>query len=143
MTGARRPTPNEEPASLATTKTAPDDAAAIDLAHLDRQCFGDRDLAGELLAAFRAQALTLARRLAEEPGLAFAAQADLAHRLRGSALAVGAFRVARAAEAVEAFGRSPNGVARGHAAAAELSQAVLILLDAVLRAAGAIDRMQA
>ena len=73
---------------------------AIDLVHLARQTDGDTALEAELLAMFDSQAAKLIARLRQidgEPQVL----ADIAHRLRGSALAIGANRVAVAAEAVE------------------------------------------
>jgi HPt (histidine-containing phosphotransfer) domain-containing protein len=72
----------------------------IDLVHLARATDGDESLESELLAMFDRQSAKLAERVtfAELPRRA---RADIAHRLRGSALAIGAFAVAEAAEAVE------------------------------------------
>jgi HPt (histidine-containing phosphotransfer) domain-containing protein len=114
---------------------ARDEAPPLDLEHLSRQCLGDRDLMTELMTLFQAQARALAAQLAGER-LAPAAKADVAHRLRGSSLAVGAFAVARAAAAVEACGRDGAGVV-------EMSQAVAALGEAVSRAAAEIDRLKA
>ena len=84
------------PVSLAISGEDP----AIDLVHLARQTDGDDALEAELLEMFdRQSAKTMARFLA--PDLSGRARADLAHRLRGSALAIGAWRVAQAALAVE------------------------------------------
>ena len=72
----------------------------IDLVHLARATDGDESLEAELLAMFDRQLRKLVERvhLADLPRRA---RADIAHRLRGSALAIGAFAVAGAAEAVE------------------------------------------
>jgi HPt (histidine-containing phosphotransfer) domain-containing protein len=73
---------------------------AIDLVHLARQTDGDSLLERELLGLFHRQAAKLTAELA--PGKASAlARADIAHKLRGSALAIGAGRVATAALALE------------------------------------------
>jgi HPt (histidine-containing phosphotransfer) domain-containing protein len=74
---------------------------AIDLVHLARATDGDESLEAELLAMFDRQSEKLLGRvrLADLPRRA---RGDVAHRLRGSALAIGAFAVARAAEALEA-----------------------------------------
>ena len=105
------------------------DAPVLDCVHLSRQCAGDAGLEVELLALFRAEALALAQALADGAGLSPRDAADLAHRLKGSALAVGAGRVARAAAALEAR------------AGAERPKAVAALIGAVADAADAIDRL--
>ncbi len=74
------------------------DEPPIDLVHLSRQCQGDQSLGEELLGLFRRLAGAEAARLSDPK---FALKAEVAHKLRGSALAIGAGRVARAAEAVE------------------------------------------
>jgi HPt (histidine-containing phosphotransfer) domain-containing protein len=71
----------------------------IDLVHLSRMTFGDRGLEREVLALFDRQAAILVARMeAAAPGCV----ATLAHTLKGSARGIGAWQVARAAEAVEA-----------------------------------------
>ena len=70
----------------------------IDLVHLARMTFGDRSLEREVLTLFDRQAgLLMARMEAAAP----AAVPTLAHTLNGSARGIGAWRVARAAEALE------------------------------------------
>ena len=77
-------------------------ARAIDLVHLARQTLGDRALECELLALFERQAGQIVARLTgTHASMAGATRADLAHALKGSALAVGANRVALAAAALE------------------------------------------
>jgi HPt (histidine-containing phosphotransfer) domain-containing protein len=74
-------------------------SSPIDLVHLARQTMGDRALEKELLALFERQAGQIADKLQRaESG---AATADLAHKLKGSARAVGAGAVAAAAEHYE------------------------------------------
>ena len=74
---------------------------AIDLDHLSRMTLGERSLEREVLALFVRQAEILLRRMdAANPPVAAAA----AHTLKGSALGIGAWRVARAAEAAERAG---------------------------------------
>jgi len=76
---------------------------AIDLVHLGQQCLGDKSLEMELLALFDRQAARIADELTM-PDLADherAERCDLAHTLKGSAQAVGAWRVAEAAAAYE------------------------------------------
>jgi HPt (histidine-containing phosphotransfer) domain-containing protein len=77
-----------------------EESPAIDLVHLARATDGDESLEAELLAMFDRQSAKLAERLTFAD-LPRRARGDIAHRLRGSALAIGAFAVAEAAEAVE------------------------------------------
>ena len=71
---------------------APDDGP-IDLEHLRRMTLGDAGLEREVLAMFAAQTVSLIGTLATLPAEAGA----LAHTLKGSARAIGAFAVADAA----------------------------------------------
>jgi HPt (histidine-containing phosphotransfer) domain-containing protein len=73
-------------------------STAIDRAELDAQTFGDPALAAEVLAMFQDQATPLLQALAASVGQA---RADVAHRLKGSALAIGARDLAAAAAALE------------------------------------------
>jgi HPt (histidine-containing phosphotransfer) domain-containing protein len=71
----------------------------IDLVHLARTTMGDRSLEREVLQLFDRQASVLVGRMrAAAPG----GIAMLAHTLKGSARGIGAWRVARTAEALEA-----------------------------------------
>ena len=73
--------------------------AVLDREHLARMTFGDRSLEREVLQLFDRQSeLLLERMRASEP----AAIATLAHTLKGSAVGIGATRVAAAAAEVEA-----------------------------------------
>lgn len=83
---------------LQSPPLAPGDDA-IDLEHLSRMTLGERSLEREVLALFDRQAQILLQRMATP-----AAAAAAAHTLRGSAAGIGAWRVARAAEAVEHAG---------------------------------------
>lgn len=130
----------------ATGRCAPDgqegagpESSTLDREHLRRQCLDDGDLEGELLALFRVEAHALATELADDR-LSLSARADIAHRLRGSALAVGAFAIARAAEAVEACGRDAD--CAGAVRVVEMSQAIANLGEAVARTAAEIDRLK-
>jgi HPt (histidine-containing phosphotransfer) domain-containing protein len=76
---------------------APDDGP-IDFEHLKRMTLGDAGLEQEVLAMFSAQSAKLITALAT--GLADAPA--LAHTLKGSARAIGAFDVADAAARLEA-----------------------------------------
>jgi HPt (histidine-containing phosphotransfer) domain-containing protein len=107
---------------------APDDGP-IDLDHLARMTLGDAGLEREVLAMFSAQAASLIGALATLPPEAGA----LAHTLKGSARAIGAFAVAAAAEDLEAAMRS--GCDPSHALA-ELDEAIALArsaVDAMLR----------
>ncbi len=90
----------------AFTVAKSDAACPIDLVHLSRQTMGDRALEAELLAQFDHQAAKIVKELGEKPGRpdaenSNARRADLAHKLKGSACAVGAHEVAAAAENYE------------------------------------------
>ena len=86
---------------------------------------GDASLEREVLAMFSGQAVGLIARLATLPPDVMA----LAHTLKGSARAIGAFRVADAAEALEAAIRDGD----------DPAQALAGLKDAVAEARTAID----
>ncbi len=70
----------------------------IDRAELDEQTFHDPAIRGEIIAMFLDQAPTI---LAAIDGGTGAARADSAHRLKGSALALGARPLAEAASGLE------------------------------------------
>jgi HPt (histidine-containing phosphotransfer) domain-containing protein len=76
----------------------------IDLDHLHRMTLGDAELRHEALVMFLRQTAQLLLMLGARPG----DRAVLAHTLKGSARAIGAFAVAKAAEALEAAIR--NGI---------------------------------
>jgi HPt (histidine-containing phosphotransfer) domain-containing protein len=76
---------------------APDDGP-IDLAHLARMTLGDAALERQVLGMFASQSASVIEKLAALP----AETGALAHTLKGSARAIGAFRVAECAEALEA-----------------------------------------
>lgn len=106
---------------------------SLDLVHLSHQTLGDSALEAELLALFTRQAGQIADRLAapSAPG-DHIARADLAHTLKGSARAVGAFAVGDAADAYEAAARSSAGAAsvwpRLEAAIAAVRAEIALLL---------------
>ncbi|MGE3149391.1 MAG: Hpt domain-containing protein [Pseudorhodoplanes sp.] len=82
----------------AAASPSPSAGSPIDRAHLARMTLGERDLEREVLALFVRQAAALAERMdGQSPDRVAAA----AHTLKGSALGIGAWAVARAAEAVE------------------------------------------
>jgi HPt (histidine-containing phosphotransfer) domain-containing protein len=102
----------------------PDDGP-IDFEHLSRMTLDDPALECEVLTMFAAQSAKLVRQLAALPPEAGA----LAHTLKGSARAIGAFAVAEAAGRLEA--------ALGDAGGAR--SALDRLSDAVAVAQGAIE----
>jgi chemotaxis protein histidine kinase CheA len=108
----------------------------LDLVHLARQCLGDQELEAELLQLFRHQAPALMARLSDSPHLSSDAKAKIAHTLRGSALAVGAGRVADAAWRIEEVAS-----AGGDQSLAE-ARAIAALLSAVGEAVTEIDRLR-
>ena len=71
---------------------------AIDIAHLARMTLGDASLEREVLQLYDRQAHMLLARMQQVPPTAAAA---CAHTLKGSSSGIGAFKVARAAQAVE------------------------------------------
>lgn len=101
----------------------------IDFDHLRRMTLGDAAIEREVLTMFSAQSANLAHTLAALP----ANSSVLAHTLKGSARAIGAFAVADAAARLEAA------IARGFDASmalAELDEAVgdaRAEIEAVLR----------
>jgi HPt (histidine-containing phosphotransfer) domain-containing protein len=100
------------------------DDGPVNLEHLRQMTLGDAGLEREVLDMFARQASNLAGALAAMP----ADGGALAHTLKGSARAIGAFRVAEAAEALE------TAIRDSHAPA----QALADLRDAVSEARAAI-----
>jgi HPt (histidine-containing phosphotransfer) domain-containing protein len=117
---------------LGAAASAADPAAAasepaIDLVHLARQIDGDAALQQELLALFDKQSASLLA-LSSDRSAERRRRADAAHQLKGSALALGAGAVARAAAAVEA-------ALAGGAAGPEAVERALAALAAAVAAA--------
>jgi HPt (histidine-containing phosphotransfer) domain-containing protein len=104
----------------------PDDGP-IDFAHLRRMTLGDAALEREVLGMFSAQAQRLVKALAALPADAPA----LAHTLKGSARAVGAFTVGDAAAHLETLIRS----------GCDQAEALSELDDAITQARSAIEAM--
>lgn len=102
----------------------PDDGP-IDIAHLRQMTLGDAALEREVLAMFSAQALRLVKALAVNPPDAGA----LAHTLKGSARAIGAFAVADAAADLETLIKAGDNT----------DEAISELDDAVAQARYAIE----
>ncbi len=101
----------------------PDDGP-IDFEHLQRMTLGDAGLEQEVLAMFLAQSARLVATLAAMPSDA----AALAHTLKGSARAIGAFAVAEAADRLEAAIGSGSDA---RASLAELGDAVSLTQAAI------------
>ncbi len=101
------------------------DHSAIDLDHLRRMTLGDPALEREVLQMFKAQSADLLKALMTMPGDAGA----IAHTLKGSSRAIGAFDVSEAAEELEAALRAES----------DIAQAMLMLAGAVDEAHSAID----
>lgn len=95
----------------------------IDFAHLAIQTMGDKALEDEILLLFTRQARTALQEMSGGEGVDLAA---IAHRLKSAASAVGAFRVAKQAEALEM-----NPQDAGHVAA--LAQSVLEAENYILK----------
>jgi len=114
----------------------------LDLVHLARQCLGDHDLEAELLGLFRLQAPALTAQLADLSSLSLESKAKIAHKLRGSALSVGAGRVARAAWRVEELATAAGLRSLGDAdQRLDEAGAIAALLSAVTEAVVEIDRI--
>ena len=86
----------------------PSGGRPIDLVHLARQTGGDKALETEVLELFARQAREAVARIG---GLDAKLRSELAHRLAGAAKGVGAFEVARCAEALEAKPRNAATIA--------------------------------
>lgn len=115
----------------------PHDSQVLDLEHLRLQTAGDPALQGELLALFETQCMRLPPPIRE--GGPPAQRADAAHKLLGSARAIGAWRLASATEALEASLR--NGAA--DAAVAKLVAGFEEALAATRQALAARQRASA
>lgn len=106
-------------AAVKIQESAAPQSEALDRNHLARMTFGDRSLEREVLQLFDRQAeLLIGRMRASAP----AAIATLAHTLKGSAVGIGAGRVARAAAAAELVASSASSDCSG--AINQLAQAV-------------------
>lgn len=86
---------------------------------------GDVSLEREVLAMFAAQSSELIETIVKMPANA----AELTHKLKGSAQAVGAFRITEAAEWLESTLRDNS----------DTAEALMTLTDAVLEARAEID----
>ena len=102
----------------------PSSANPIDLVHLARQTMGDRSLELEILHTFAKQA----RAVVTELGCGnHQAVLQAAHRLKGAAEAVGAFRVSAVAGEIEAGANDARHIAEVGAAVLEAENFILKL----------------
>jgi HPt (histidine-containing phosphotransfer) domain-containing protein len=108
---------------MSSPPLAPDDGP-IDLAHLTRMTLGDAALERQVLGMFATQSANLIEQLTVLPAEA----GTLAHTLKGSARAIGAFRVAACAEALETAIRQGENCAKCRI---ELEAAVADARDAI------------
>lgn len=99
-------------------------ARPIDLVHLATQTMGDKLLEIEVLQMFARQTRQLMKELSSDSS---DARLATAHRLRGAALAIGAFSVAETAAAVEAAPQDAGNLAALGAAVLEAELFILKL----------------
>jgi HPt (histidine-containing phosphotransfer) domain-containing protein len=113
---------------LSRVVAASDRPAVLDIEHLTAQAMDDADLAREVLEMFLDQSADMLRVVREAAGAAD--RRNAAHRLKGSARAVGAFRVAAASEALEFLPEDADEpslldrIAALHASVAEVRSAI-------------------
>jgi HPt (histidine-containing phosphotransfer) domain-containing protein len=89
--------PLAKPADWVESPPLAPEGPAIDLDHLKRMTLGEKELEREVLMLFAQQSTDLLARLEKLPREG----ASLAHTLKGSARAIGAFAVAEAADDLE------------------------------------------
>lgn len=106
---------------------APSFERPLDLVHLARQTLGDRALEREVLALFRVQSRAIFTQLSTI--LDEKARVDLAHTLKGSSRAVGAWRVAEAAQVCE--DQAAEAPESWHAAMKDLRESMDVALAAI------------
>jgi HPt (histidine-containing phosphotransfer) domain-containing protein len=98
----------EQVVEAVSAEPAPEPSRPVDLTHLARQTFGQRELEQEVLRLFlRHTSLQLERLKAAGD---IAGQRAAAHFIKGSARGIGAWQVATAADIVERF-PDPDGEA--------------------------------
>lgn len=109
---------------VAISEASPDHRAVVlDRQHLMAQAMGDEMLAAEVLEMFMEQSADILRTIRDAASVAI--RSDAAHRLKGGARAIGAFRVADAAQALEDLAEEAHeddvleAIAALHAAVAE------------------------
>jgi HPt (histidine-containing phosphotransfer) domain-containing protein len=97
----------------------------IDIAHLDRQTFDDPALRHEVLGMFVREMPVLLQAIESSSG---AARGEVAHRIKGSALAIGAHHLAACATDLEENPDEPVRLAALKAACGDAIQAAQALL---------------
>ena len=110
-------------------KFAPDQSQVLDLDHLRRQTAGDRALERELLSLFDAQCARLWPGIRD--GGSSLQRADATHTLKGSARAIGAWRLASLADVLETALRNGEGEAPIAALMREFENALGAALQAL------------
>jgi HPt (histidine-containing phosphotransfer) domain-containing protein len=105
----------------------------IDLVLLAKHSLGDQELELELLDMFARQSARIVAQLTRAPAEDFKSRADLAHMLKGSALAVGAERVAQAAARFESLCADSPGQTALAAALAGLAATVSEAREAIVK----------
>ena len=107
-----------------STGPCPSKIRPIDLVHLARQTMGDKTLEIEVLQMFARQARACLQDMASGETIRVGAAA---HRLKGAASSVGAFRVSQTAEAVEKNGGDAGSMAALGAAVIDAENFILKL----------------
>jgi HPt (histidine-containing phosphotransfer) domain-containing protein len=102
----------------------------IDLTQFEHQTFHDPDLAIELLAMFKVQIPPLLQALSGTEGRA---RSEIAHRLKGSALAMAANVLAKVAEELEANPDHPATLAKLEHACADVLQDIDLHLQSGIK----------
>jgi HPt (histidine-containing phosphotransfer) domain-containing protein len=115
---------------MSSVTSAPE-ASAVDLDHLKRMTLGDVALEREVLQMFLKQTSSLLVELADAPTQTGA----LSHKLKGSARAIGAFRLADQAAALEHAARQGQDRAAALAALQEAAAEAQAAVEALLRRA--------
>ena len=105
------------------------DVGPVDLDHLKRMTFGEAALEREVLELFLKQTSHLLAELADEPTQVGA----LSHTLKGSALAIGSFRLADHAAALEQIARQGRDHSEALAALGEAAAEAQAAVEALLR----------
>jgi HPt (histidine-containing phosphotransfer) domain-containing protein len=98
---------------------------AIDREKLSEQTFGDLEIRREVLGMFRAELPALLQALAATDGKP---RSEIAHRLKGSSLAIGATALAEAAARLDAAPGAPGQLDAVEQAAAAVSRDIEALL---------------